>query len=184
MSHYVATTGLEAPLIPAEEREELVELVDDEDEEQQITEFFGSCWDYSCLFFIMPTLLLIQFYVAFRVESHTNISQNAVAFTIFLFMAASYMYKTCIQQDHNEWMQQRRPSAQQLILLAPEILMDIVLGVVLVSSVAHAFEALLYATMALAIVVILSTGSTLYKEFCAGAAEDDDDEENEATALC
>lgn len=192
MSSFAAHTGLETPLISAEEREELVELVDIEEDETEDNcifssspEFFGTRWDYCCLFCIMPSLLFIQFYVAFQVEAPASavLSHSVVAFTVFLFVAASYMYKTCIQQDHLHWMRRRSLAVQQLILLTPEILMDVVLGVVLGSNVVRAFEVLLYATMFLAIVVIIVTGTDLYNEFMCGD-DDDDDVEEDAVEQC
>lgn len=173
-----AETGLEAPLL-AEEQEELVELVDeDEDvleEGSPMEEFGTTCWDYVCTLVVVPGLLWLQFMVAFRSGRALDLTVSSVILTIALYSSASFMYKCCIA-DH-DFTALSRP-LQQAVLLLPEILMDVVLGIVLFGSATTAFEGLLYFTMVLAIFVIVSTISTLRTECSLSVKDSDKGEKN------
>jgi hypothetical protein len=183
MNPISAKTGLEEPLLAGDkEQEDLVELVDDEEEEEQQDqqqqettriEFGTSCWDYVCIFLLVPGLLWLQFAVAFRTGKAADLTVCSVALTILLFTAASYMYKRCLS-DHD--FSNRTVAQRQLLLLLPEILMDVILGLVLLGPVSMAFEGLLYCTMALACFVIISTVITLRGE-CSSSVEQEDEEE-------
>jgi hypothetical protein len=179
MNPISAKTGLEEPLLAgaADEHEELVELVDDDEENEaaaqgdddespggDLTITFGtSCWDYVCIFLVVPSLLWLQFAVALNSGRAADLTGCSVLLTILLFTTAGYMYKCCLS-DHD--FSHRTLLAQQALLLLPEILMDVILMLVLLGPASMAFEALLYCTMALAFFVIISTVVTLRKECC------------------
>lgn len=177
-----AKTGLETPLL-SEEQEGLVEIVDDEIDEEEgspvLLEFGTSCWDYVCILFVVPGLLLLQFVIAFHSGKPSDLTLSSVLLTIVLFTAASFMYKCCLG-DHD--FSEQSLVVRQITLLLPEILMDVVLGIVLFGPASSAFEALLYCTMLLAIFVITSTISTLRTE-CFGEDGDDDHDDEAYVAV-
>jgi hypothetical protein len=182
MNPISAKTGLEEPLLAGDEQEDLVELVDDDEEEEEHQqqqestriEFGTSCWDYVCILLLVPGLLWLQFAVAFRTGKAADLTVCSVALTILLFTAASYMYKRCLS-DHD--FSNRTVAQRQVLLLLPEILMDVILGLVLLGPTSMAFEALLYCTMALAFFVIISTVITLQGECSSYSVDEQEDEE-------
>jgi hypothetical protein len=111
--------------------------------------------------------------VAFRTGKAADLTVCSVALTILLFTAASYMYKRCLF-DHD--FSSRTVAQRQVLLLLPEILMDVILGLVLLGPASMAFEALLYCTMALAFFVIISTAITLQGECSSYSVVEQEDE--------
>lgn len=186
--------------------EPLLELYDEDDEDDVAPmEFaprcFGSShtsdvdpmftlWDHLCLLLILPTLLSIQFGLAYprKATSHANafdpdeLRPATVRTVIALYVVTSYMYKASLHdsrllswscweknyRNQSKWSPMWSSLLQQCLLLLPEIGMDVVLGLVLVVSTTYAFQVLLMATIFLASAVILATAHIL----CCEAQEE------------
>jgi len=142
---------LEEPLLLPEEREEY-----DEKEEQleEATHMFSAC-DHVCTIIILPSLMVLQFYMAFKMGEIDGLTHLIVLGVIGLFVITSYLYKLCLQDSR--LLATNNVCCQQAIMLLPEIIMDIVLGLVLLVSAEIGFEFLLLATLALSSTVIVST---------------------------
>jgi len=139
-----------------------------------------SFWDRLCLFVILPTLLGLQFAIALPYSTHSSSKRNAgleVAIAIGLFVLISYMYKQCLQDDSCLRLVARLPATLQAFgHLVPEILVDLVLGVVLAVSVDAGLTALLASTLLLSLAVVAVSLHQLLQGASRTTAANDDDE--------
>lgn len=122
--------------------------------------------DSFVMWFILPTLLLSQFGMAFMMhdERTSNMSWTIVNVAIALFVMTAWLYRhTC--HDAN--------IKKIGILLMPEILMDVVLGLVLFDQVSLGFMVLLFGMLCLSTFVVVSTAAFLYSERGEGQLESD-----------
>lgn len=155
-----ASDFLHQPLL--EETEELVELVDEEEDEEKgepELAILRTCWDYSSLCLVIPALLIIQFNVSLSVCPESVLRPATVVWGVALFVSATFLYKFSLRPSDLRFFS---TFTQQMVILLPEILMDVVLGLVLVTTSVVAFEALLWATIALSSLAIACTLRVLF----------------------
>ena len=127
-----------------------------------------SWWDHVCLLMVLPLLLCLQFCMALRYSSDVNntLSARDVGFAIVIFVGVSYLYKQCLHANPHKSF-----AYAPLILLLPEIMVDVVLGTVLFVSVDMGWTLLLWCALGLSMFVIASTlwylcGETSHRAEC------------------
>lgn len=135
---------LHEPLLGTEPSE--VEYEEEGDSEEESS--FSWC-DIIMAWIILPTLLFIQFYLAFRADSYDtqSLSQPSVYSSILLFVITSCLFRhTCADQKIKS----------TVILVLPEIVMDVVLLLILVSKTEEAYLTLLLSMFLLSLYVCIS----------------------------
>jgi hypothetical protein len=118
---------------------------DDSDENKQST-----LWNFSTLV-VLPTLLFSSFGEAFYLSSanaDTGLRWSVVNYSIVMFVIIATLYRRAIQECKITY---------SVALLLPEILADIVLGLVLCGQVVPAFWFLLSSILCLAIFGVASS---------------------------
>ena len=120
-------------------------------------------WDHMCLFLVLPFLLCLQFAMALRYSaisvsdsSPTRLSLRNVTAVVALFSVISYLYKrTCLLCPLARTTSRgTTASYAPLILLLPEILVDLVLGTVWLGSVELGWIVLVVCTLGLGAAVV------------------------------
>jgi hypothetical protein len=136
-----------------------VNSTDDDDEDNSQESIRRCLVDHWIILLVLPTLLVIQFGLAFsaiKEEQDNNnkttgvmiqnqfihIDWTTVNYTIVLFMIASYLFRRAITTSNCTWI---------LIHLLPEIFMDIILGLVLFRYIVTAFLVMVSATCLMAL---------------------------------
>ena len=128
------------------------------DNDNTVTTPSDMTW-FDCLIIwtVLPGLLWIDFSMALFIQSSekdddvdttilTSLSARLVQLSIVLFILASYMYRKTIQEMRVNHV---------LLVLLPEILMDLVLLLILFDRLLWAFRALLWSILALSLVVMV-----------------------------
>lgn len=129
------------------------------------------CSEDFIMWVILPTLLFSQFGMAFLMHDvHTSsLSFTVVNISIALFIVTSWLYRhACVDANIQT----------VALLLLPEILMDVVLGLVLFNRVELGFMILLFSMLCLSSFVVISTALFLYfaKNDQQGKIEDEEEE--------
>jgi hypothetical protein len=154
---------LSAPLLGSQEERELDEedgcmgctvsiMLHDDDEEAEeeddnIQEF--SWFDQVVVWIILPTLLFLQFGMAFYmsdVEAVTGLRWTVVNYSIVLFVVTAVLFRQAAIDC--KW-------THSLIILLPEILMDVILGMVLFDKIVMAFLFMIFSMLSLAMFVVV-----------------------------
>lgn len=104
---------------------------------------------------VLPTLLFSQFGMAFLMHDERTacMSWTVVNLSIVLFVVTAWLYRHACTDANVKMI---------AILLMPEILMDVVLGLVLFNRVALGFMVLLASMLCLSSFVVISTAAFLY----------------------
>jgi hypothetical protein len=126
------------------------EEYDNDDEENS----YFCCW-----LTVLPALLLSQFGMVFWLhdERTAHLSRTIFNLSIGLFVVTAWLYRHACADARVESL---------LILLLPEILMDVVLGLVLFNQVALGYMVLLGSMLTLSTFVVGSTTMVLYNRRC------------------
>ena len=146
---------LSTPLLEDIETAVAVEKPLDEDEYLEST-----CWDHVILWFVLPSLLFVQFAISFLYSDETphHLQWSTVNWSIGLFVVASYLFRRTLQ-DHCVG----QVTLDALLFLLPEIIMDVLLGMVLFGYVEAAFLTMVFSTVLLSFYVVCQS---LYTLFC------------------
>jgi hypothetical protein len=100
---------------------------------------------------ILPALLCLQFGMAFsmgHVQAETGLRWSVVNYSIVMFVVIAALYRQTVQECK---------MTSTVALLLPEIIMDIVLGIVLCDQIIPAFLLLLCSMLCLSIFVMASS---------------------------
>jgi hypothetical protein len=126
------------------------------DTEEAVLQF--TCWDHLCLLVILPMLLILQFTMGSHDNDSlaNNIDLHSVYGIIVLFVITAYLYRSSLND-----VSVSNPYLLQILVLMPEILMDVILAIVLWKDAATAFLVLLLITLLLSGFVIVTTLSVL-----------------------
>ena len=89
------------------------------DEVEEKEEFSWSSCGESCLLAILPCLLFVQFGVAYLSDSPPQICWMTIAAGIFCFIGAAAAFRRAFSDP------------ESLVALVPEVLIDIILGLIL-----------------------------------------------------
>jgi hypothetical protein len=177
-----AAEGLSEPLLgdSQQEREECGDNVDLHDEVREADEEHGGClgcsvsiafeddddeagsngkkgqdgkvfswFDHVVVWIILPALLFLQFGMAFymsNVEAVTGLRWSVVNYSIVLFVVTAVLYRQAAVDC--KW-------TSSFIILLPEILMDVILGMVLFDKIVMAFLFMLLSMLGLAMFVVV-----------------------------
>ena len=174
-----AAEGLSEPLLgdSQQEREEYDYNVDLNDEVREADEEHGGClgchvsivfeddddesrcngkqgkvfswFDHVVVWIILPALLFLQFGMAFymsNVEAVTGLRWSVVNYSIVLFVVTAVLYRQAAVDC--KW-------TSSFIILLPEILMDVILGMVLFDKIVMAFLFMLLSMLGLAMFVVV-----------------------------
>lgn len=127
-------------------------------------------WDHLCLLVILPMLLILQFTIGSNNNDNENntMDLHTVYGIIVLFVITAYLYRSSLNDVSIS-----NPYGMQILVLMPEILMDVILGIVLWKDADTAFMVLLVITLLLSGFVILTTLSVL----CRGYKPTEQEEE-------
>jgi hypothetical protein len=159
----MSTVDLSAPLIGSQEYRELDEeggcmgctvsimLQDDfESEDGDDNDNNGFSWfDHVVVWIILPTLLFLQFGMAFYmsdVEAVTGLRWSIVNYSIVLFVLTAILFRQAAIDC--KW-------TTSIVILLPEILMDVILGMVLFDKIVMAFLFMLFSMLGLAMFVVV-----------------------------
>jgi hypothetical protein len=129
-----------------------------------------SWFDHVVVWIILPSLLFLQFGMAFymsNVEAVTGLRWSVVNYSIVLFVITAVLYRQAAVDC--KW-------TSSFIVLLPEILMDIILGMVLFDKIVAAFLFMLISMLCLAMFVVVCSIRVLI----VLSVGNDDDEEEEA----
>jgi len=96
----------------------LMEPEETQQEDEQPESTWGT-WTENCLLAILPTLLFIQFGVAYLTETPPQIHWAIVGFGIMCFIATAVVFRKAFSEP------------ESLIALIPEVLIDVILGLIL-----------------------------------------------------
>jgi hypothetical protein len=125
-----------------------ISIVYKEDEQDTVnSEAFANC----VIWIVLPALLYLQFGMAFclsPVEATTGLSWSVVNYSIVLFVVTTFLFRQSARDCD---------LTGTAVLLLPEILMDIILGLVLFDKVVAAFLFMLVSMLVLAVFVVLSS---------------------------
>lgn len=132
-------------------------LAEDEEQEDEEEESSSTWTEEFIMWVVLPTLLFSQFGMAFLMkdERTANMSCTVVNLSIVLFVITSWLYRHACHDAKVK---------NILVLLMPEILMDVVLGLVLFNKVALGFMVLLVSMLFLSTFVVVTTATFLYFE--------------------
>lgn len=165
------TAELQTPLLDIEERFEENETsstsveIDNDDEK--------TCFNELVMMVILPMLLLSQFGMVFLMHSEQTayLSWRIVNCSILLFALTAALYRnTC-----------KDAKVQTLVLLLlPEIIMDIVLGLIFFDRIGVSYAVLLFGILFLSMFVVVTTISLMCKR---RGTQEVDDEESESNDL-
>ena len=127
----------------------------EEEEEENSLRGNSVCIEGFITWVLLPTLLFSQFGMAFLMndERTSCMSWSVVNLSIVLFVVTVWLYRHACNDANIKTI---------CILLMPEILMDVVLGLVLFNRVALGFMALLVGMLCLSAFVVVSTAAFLY----------------------
>lgn len=125
------------------------------DVDNETEDAFSSNIDGLILWVGLPTLLFSQFGMAFMMhdESTATLSWTIVNLSIILWVVTTWLFRHACNDSKIKTI---------FILLMPEILMDVVLGLVLFNRVALGFMVLLVSMLCLSSFVVVSTAAFLY----------------------
>jgi hypothetical protein len=132
-----------------------------------------SWFDHVVVWIILPALLFLQFGMAFfmsDVEVVTGLRWSVVNYSILLFVATSVLYRQAAVDC--KW-------TSSFIILLPEIIMDVILGLVLFDKIVMAFLFMLVSMLGLAIFVVVCSIRILVLSSMNNGDDEDDDEEDE-----
>ena len=87
-------------------------------EEEEIPSSWGKCGE-ACLMAILPCLLFVQFGVSYLTESPPPIHWAIVNLGIFCFIGTAFAFRRAFSEP------------ESVIALVPEVLIDIILGLIL-----------------------------------------------------
>lgn len=136
------------------------------------------CSEDFIMWVILPSLLFSQFGMAFLMHDArtTSLSFTVVNISIVLFVVTAWLYRHACADANIQTI---------ALLLLPEILMDVVLGLVLFNQVELGFLVLLVSMLCLSSFVVLSTATFLYcgRSESPTQAEADDEEEEEGESM-
>jgi hypothetical protein len=119
---------------------------EDEDDEQSRPAFL---FDNYAAWFVLPFLLFMQFGMAFymtNVEATTGLRWSVVNYSITLFVIVSILYRQAVKDCKISFC---------AVHLLPEILMDIILGLVLFDKVVPAFLFMLSGMLWLSVIGVM-----------------------------
>jgi hypothetical protein len=131
------------------------------------------CNDTVIIWIILPGLLLSQFGMAFALhdERTAHLSWHICNFSIFLFCVTGWLFRhACVDA---------RLEQPVVLLLAPEICMDIILALVLFNQVELGFIAMLASMLVLSGFVVVTTAHFLYCRDDDMEPDEEEDEEEE-----
>lgn len=123
--------------------------------EEELEEDRSACSEDFIMWVILPTLLFSQFGMAFLMHDDrtATMSWTIVNLSIVLFVITAWLYRHACHDANIKTI---------ALLLLPEILMDVVLGLVLFDRVALGFMVLLISMLCLSSFVVVSTAIFLY----------------------
>jgi hypothetical protein len=136
-------------------------VYDDDDEEescQEATEDDSQWFNNSVVLIILPALLFLQFGMAFSrnpVQGTTGLQLSVVNSNIVMFVITAALYRRAVQE---------MTTCSVQLLLLPEIIMNVVLGLVLYGQVVPAFLILLSSMLCLAVFVVANSIRVLVAE--------------------
>jgi hypothetical protein len=173
---------LSNPLLGSEHQEEHdVEIavplqVEDDDDELRV---LPTRYDLFVLWLVLPTLLFLQFGIAFWFHDGVSTTTHhlywyTVNWSIVLFVVASYLFRRTLQDHRHE----RNIAVDTLLFLLPEIIMDVLLGMVLFGLVEVAFLTMVASTVGLSLYVVVQSLYTLSEN------TQDDDLASDCEVLC
>jgi hypothetical protein len=126
-----------------------------------------SWFDHVVVWIILPALLFLQFGMAFymsNVEAVTGLRWSVVNYSIVLFVVTAVLYRQAAVDC--KW-------TSSFIILLPEILMDVILGMVLFDKIVMAFLFMLISMLCLAMFVVVCSIRVLV---VLSLNKDDDDD--------
>ena len=137
-----------------------------EEEEEASSSF---CSEDFIMWVILPTLLFSQFGMAFLMHDvqTSSLSFAVVNVSIVLFVVTAWLYRHACADANVQTI---------ALLLLPEILMDVVLGLVLFNRVELGFMVLLMSMLCLSSFVVCSTATFLY---CGRSVQQEENEQGE-----
>jgi hypothetical protein len=123
--------------------------------------------DEVMIFFFLPCLMFSQFGMAFLMhdESTKHLSWSIVNFSIFLYWVTAWLYQHACQDSKIETL---------LVVLLPEILMDVILVIVCLDKVPLGLFVLLVSVIGLSTFAFMVTARLLADDM----GNDDDDDDN------
>ena len=136
---------------------------DDEGEEDDIS---FTCCDNIIVCIVLPTLLFVQFAMAFKTGGEALrkvLDWSVVNYSIVLFVITSWLYRSACRDCKIR---------NSILLLLPEIIVDVILGLVLFDKTAVGFMVMLCSMLALALFVMLTSIHILCFADKASLAED------------
>jgi hypothetical protein len=143
---------------------------DDEEEDGKDGKVF-SWFDHVVVWIILPALLFLQFGMAFymsNVEAVTGLRWSVVNYSIVLFVVTAVLYRQAAVDC--KW-------TSSFAILLPEILMDVILGMVLFDKIVMAFLFMLLSMLGLAMFVVVCSIRVLVVLSMEDKDDDDDVEE-------
>jgi hypothetical protein len=152
-----SSAGLEAPSRPQEEQSE---------------ERRTSCCEWTMMNLAIPTILLLQFGMAFGLQdaaAETGIRWTLVIVSILLYVSASYLYRITMTDLQ---------ISNLLVVLLPELLMNVTVVLVFFHQVFPAFVLLAASSLFLSLVVVAGTLFLLHQK-----SDDDEDDDKIASVV-
>lgn len=140
---------------------------DDDDEQDGKGDKEFSLFDRVVVWIILPALLFLQFGMAFymsNVEAVTGLHWSVVNYSIVLFVITAVLYRQAVVDC--KW-------TSSFVILLPEILMDVILGMVLFDKIVMAFLFMLISMLGLAMFVVVCSIRILV----ASSMDKDDDDD-------
>jgi hypothetical protein len=151
---------------------------EDHDEEEGKDGKVFSWFDHVVVWIILPALLFLQFGMAFymsNVEAVTGLRWSVVNYSIVLFVVTAVLYRQAAVDC--KW-------TSSFIILLPEILMDVILGMVLFDKIVMAFLFMLLSMLGLAMFVVVCSIRVLVVLSMEDKEDDEEDvEEKEEKKL-
>jgi hypothetical protein len=149
---------------------------DDDEEEGKDGKVF-SWFDHVVVWIILPALLFLQFGMAFymsNVEAVTGLRWSVVNYSIVLFVVTAVLYRQAAVDC--KW-------TSSFAILLPEILMDVILGMVLFDKIVMAFLFMLLSMLGLAMFVVVCSIRVLVVLSMEDKEEDEEEEKKLAVSL-
>jgi len=121
---------------------------DDEDEDDDSS---FTCCDNIIVWIVLPVLLFVQFAMAFKTGGEALrqvLSWSVVNYSIVLFVITSWLYRSACRDCKLR---------NSILLLLPEIVVDVILGLVLFDKTVLGFMVMLSSMLGLALFVMLTS---------------------------
>ena len=144
--------------------------LDDDEDDEEVDETTVTCRDTTILLLLFPLLLMAQFGMVFAnpvADASLTVAWSTVNYVIVMFAVTSWLYRHTLADLQ---------VSNIFLLVVPEVLLNVILGLVLWDNAAVGFLGLLVSLFALGLFVAISSLRILISSGCEEETKADEEE--------